>query len=466
MCTWYYKNGNKKCQCYYNENGIKDGEYKEYYENGTVYKSIEYSLGKIKGSNFFEFDDNNNKIIVFKEEFYDNSLKWDLSKKELISKKIKIGGFELLNQSKESDISISPFLVDSSEFSIETKINTNYFIGTGKAGLLFNFIDDKNYNYFFISRSRYFIGYVKAGEDVKQVDGYYSKSVKALDWNSLSINCNRDTLYYSINGRLHIEQAKSEIKGKGIAMYVSQKSNALFDDLTIKQFYKNRLEHNILDIEKVYDSNKKFTVQSISNGLLFSSKGYILSTYNNIKELNRIIVYVNVNDTIKQFDADVFLKDETHNLVVLKVKKSNEVVLAPPAFSFLKEVSLNLEAELVSYSFSEKSTSDNYKIDISYGKLKSFACYENFNNYFELSSNKKEIPSGTPIFTRKGEFLGVTYDTQKTKNDENIRAVKFQFFKALFPHMYEDIEVKKKIIQDQEKFEKGIEKNIVIIKTI
>jgi len=465
LCIWYYKNGTKRSICNFNEKGVLHGITSKYYENGFPFQVIEYVNGQIKNNRYLEYDRTGKVINVLRDEFIGFTTSWDLIKAPEISCKMKIGGLEILNRSDIQVNQLAPFQIDSSCFSIETKVNSNYLIGTGKGGLLFNYQDENNYSYFLISKTRFFIGFVKDGRDTKQIDGYISKDLKPLSTNEFLVNYKNDTIRYCINGKLYAEiYRKLNLANNKLGFYASSFTNAFFDYLQVKQFNKGSCFEIIHYDDYLRYDNKNLIVQSVSNGLMIGSKGHILTSYSALKDINRIVVQAYVGDTIKQYYAEVLTMDLMHDLAILKIKDSIKQNFSPPNFTLFKAQNLN-DLKGVSVTSYFKEESGNFSFKKFDATLASKADPLLFHDYFDVNVPFNKYINGSPVFTKRGEFLGIVI-ISRSNNSDIIKVTRPHVFETILVHIYDELEIKKKIQTDQEKFDSEIYKNIVLIKCL
>ncbi len=410
LCIWYYSNANKKAEYNYNTSGVLNGVCTDYFENGMQKKIVEYENGKPKTNGYSEFGANGAQAYVFEENFLDNRNAWLLNTNDTGSVKLKIGGLEFNSSKSCGFIRSFSRKLNSANYSVESIINSNYLLDSTKAGLLFNYKDALNYNYFVVSRHRCYIGEVVLGKEIKKVNAFYLYTLKGNAWNRIKVIQSNNKVFYSVNDEILFSEEHNGDIYNGIGLGIKSSGIAHFDKITIKE-YQNELTIEPTDARIKNDnnfiiSNKDYGIQNASMGLILNKQGLIITSAAPFTSFNQIIIEAFVNDTIKQFGAELVIKNETNNLAVLKIKNLQGNEFHDIAYSFYEKANLELESTLHSIYFAKSDTNSN-KPKIIQGNLKSKARFENLSNYFEASLRTENIAQGAPIFTGNGELLGV-----------------------------------------------------------
>ncbi|MEO6303300.1 MAG: trypsin-like peptidase domain-containing protein [Bacteroidia bacterium] len=464
LCIWYYKNGNKRNEYTYDNNGSLNGTSTDYFENGKIKKTIDYENGKRKNKIYNEFGENGATAVIFEENFIDNSNKWTLSSNDSSSAKIKLGGFELSSKKVTGIKRVFPHKISSENYSVETIINSNYLLDSARAGLIFGCKDSLNYCYFSISKMRCYIGSVKNGQTVKRINGCLAKPLKSLAWNKLKIISLNKKIYYSINEEILFALDITHTLGYTAGLSLNTRGLVLFDNFIIKEYQTNRVIDVVKPIIKNSNtyliSNSDYGVQSLSTGLILDKNGLILTNAENFNRYNQILVELYINDSIKSFLADVITKDLQHNIAILKINNLKDEKLYKPAYSFCEKASIELESELFSIYFTKADSTEN-KPKIVSGKLKSKARFENLSSYFDVAIDCESIAMGGPVFTKEGELLGVI-NTSSIKNISSV--IKLNAAEQLiFYSQQKFVKIKKTEKNSSGNFN-DISRNIVLIK--
>ncbi len=462
LCIWYYPNGNKKKEYTYNHIGTLNGPCTDFYEDGKPKKMVDYLNGKSKDQYYNEFGTNGAHASVFEEEFIDNRGNWKLSANDTGSVKIKIGGLEFTSKKNVGIVRPFPHKIRSKCFSVESIVNSNYLSDTTRAGLIFGFENAENYNYFLVSKHKCYLGKVRSGKEIKKINGFVAYSLKGNGINKIKIIYIKNNLFYSINDEILFSEENVDIISTNVGLGIKSIGVALFDKLTIRE-YENELTIEPIDPKIKNDnnfiiSNKDYGIQSATMGLILNKQGLILSSAVNFGRYTEIIVEAYCNDSIKQFLADVIIKNEANNLAILKINNLGKDTLHDIAYTFYEKANLDLESELYSIYFTKSDTNTNKPKTIS-GKLKSKARFENFSNYFETSLKTEGIALGGAIFTNTGELLGII-TTPSMRN--NTIATKLNVAEQLI--FYSNQKFKKtKRSKEFSSFE-SVSKNVVLIK--
>lgn len=459
LCTWYYLNGKIKVQAEYNETGQAHGVRKEYSEQGYIIKETIYENGKVKNKMHKEFNESGLEINVLEEDFSNNSLDWKLMSTEELNSKIRIGGMEIINKKTDQFINLLNNPIDSANFSIETKVNT-YNLNIQKeciSGIVFGFKDYSNYNYFYISKQKFHIGFIRDNHITKQIEGYYSVDLKVNNHNKLKILCSNDSLYYYLNNNLQCYSHNEGFIGNKMGFCVNN-GYYFFDYLVVKQFSKNSSEP-VNGIDQVFIKNgiHKFPFRQINSGVIIGKNGYVLTSIKDVGLFNKYFIEVNSNDTLKLYAAEVYLNNDWSNFTVLKIKDST-IKLPTPIYN-IYNYSTVMEKKYVAYNFEEDSTS-LVKRNKFYGDINSVIDHKHIS-YNGIKNNHYCV--GSPMFDEKGNILGIITNVN---NENEIKSVGMRkVIDALFTNP-ESNEVKPKKDFDFSNFEKNIYKNLVLVKTL
>lgn len=457
LCNWYYPNGNLKIQSEYNDEGLLNGIKKEFSLDGSLRKKTIYENGKVKDKKYIEYNENNIAVDVFEEDFSNNSMNWELETSEYLNSKIKIGGLEIVNKTTKEYFKVINKLIDSENYSIETNINAFAIEKDCKSGIVFGFKDRSNYGYFYISKRKFHVGFIRDNKVVKKIDDYFSVDLKTNDFNKLNIQFLNDSLYFYINNTLQCYSSKEELLDTKIGFYVSN-GYYFFDYLVVKAIVSKKTK-NPIGTDQLFFSNKswKFPARQINSGVIIGENGYILTSIKDIEYCNSIFVEINCNDTLKRYEAEIFLNSSLYNFAVLKIKDST-VKVPKPIYNVYTYSSIS-EKSFIAYNF-EKDSLNNLK------RNKFTSDFKTINNHQHIEySGLKHVHYcvGSAMFNAKGDILGIITSVDKGNmvNTTIIRRV----IDLLFTHR-ESNEIKPKANFDYANFENDIYQNIVIVKTL
>lgn len=453
-CIWYYPSGKIKQIVIYNEIGNKNGLQEDFYENGNIFRQTVFENNKSK--EYIEFNKSNtNSYKVFEENFNDNSNNWPLLKTEFISSKIKLAGLQLTNYTKSNYLLTIPYKIDSINYSIETKLNLRFSPLNCKNGLVFGFIDSLNYNYFYVINSRYCIGCVKNGDDLKQIENYYTFNLYQNDWNSLKVTCINDSLYYFINDKLETFCKKTNIDGDHIGFAINNGAS-FYDNLIIKQY--NNLTKQMLNTANYIDINGyKDELRYVQSGVMLNSNGLVFTSIKEFSLVNNFIIEALVNDTLKTFFGDVVIEDKINNYIVLKIRTASESQFAKPFYSYSYMNTIENQKTFNVRHLLKNKSQGSYEQNIIFGENKNLN--KNRNSKDSLYNNNLLL--GAPIFDSKGNMLGVISDINK---EQKIKTSFTQWLMTTKLVNKQLDQIQKKELEDYTNFDKEIYKNCVTIK--
>ena len=133
--------------------------------------------------------------------FNNNPLNFEILQSSNYKLSLLNGNYEILSYSKNGIVSF--FYIDtvSRIKNISVTINNTKIKNECKTGLIFDFVDWKNYGYFLISDKFYYIGYVKQGVYSELVDSKHSSFISSTG-NDLEITINDfEAVFSKIIGR-------------------------------------------------------------------------------------------------------------------------------------------------------------------------------------------------------------------------------------------------------------------------
>ena len=457
LCNWYYPNGNLKIQSEYNDEGLLNGIKQEFSLDGSLRKKTIYENGKVKDKKYTEYNENNIAVDVFEEDFSNNSMNWELETSVYLNSKIKIGGLEIINKTSKDCFKIINQSMDPKNCSIETNIHAFALENDCKSGIVFGYKDQSNYGYFFVSKRKIHIGFIRDNKIVKKIENYFSVDLKINDFNKLNIQFSNDSLYFYINNALQCYSSKEELLGTKIGLYVAN-GYYFFDYLVVKQFSENKIKFMTGTDQLFFNNNSwRFPARQINSGVIIGKNGYILTSIKDIEYCNTLFVEINSNDTLKRYEAEIFLHSPLYNFTVLKIKDST-IKVPNPIYNVYTYSSI-MEKSFIAYNY-EKDSLNNLK------RNKFLSDYKTINKHQHLSySGLKHVHYciGSPVFNAKGDILGIitSVDKDNTVNTTIIRRV----LDLLFTHR-ESNEVKPKVDFDYTNFENEIYQNIVIVKIL
>ncbi|MFH2144191.1 MAG: caspase family protein [Bacteroidota bacterium] len=163
-------------------------------------------------TNYYDFNDDQ-KIIIFKEDFVDNSNKWELGtngpKLTMISDDNLI--FRISEQDALSTISKEVFFDDTKDFEIEVSLKSKINENSG-CGFMWG-SDDYNFFAFMLNNTGYSIAKVDEFGKDEQFLSWQSKFLKLNDFNKITIRKTGDKFHFFLNENYIIDADFSNFKG-------------------------------------------------------------------------------------------------------------------------------------------------------------------------------------------------------------------------------------------------------------
>lgn len=411
-CRWYYPNGRIQKEYVYNNQGQLNGTCKEYYENGSLNKEVEYKLNQ-RSNSYTEYNWANERMSVFEENFNTNANKWPVGSNDTGHCKLKLGGIELLNTTSRFFLKRTPVNPTDSNYSIEVSVNSNYLSDSLRAGIVFNYKDNRNYSYFFASSLKLYAGKVTDGREQKIINMNYCNALLPKAWNKLQIIQTGDKLIYVVNNEpfTFVIDKTSPMLSTGLGTFNS--GPVLFDNFFIKTFDKELpIQHLFKKAPLEALATDEYGIISTSSGLVISENGLILSNYTPFKHVSEILVQAyDINDSLITFNATIKFKDEFRDLVLLQITNLNEKKLHNIAYTYYYKPELP-RMLTTNMWYLKKWGCNQFKTDSLTASLEPFRLGHFAITNHEITPSSYPTLSGTGSFNHEGEFIGLIRETQ------------------------------------------------------
>ena len=429
-CTWYYKNGKKKAIRTFTDAGIENGTSFQYYESGKIWKEIEYANGKIVNNRYKEYEEDGRMSMIFEEEFDNNSNDWDLYVSDKSSAKLSNGMLELISHSNEGTSRYINLGSTSGDFAFEAPINIEKLKEGERAGIIFGFKDWQNYNFFAITQSSFYVGYLFEGVSSMKVEGMFSSSINKKANNNLKIISLGEKTIFSVNGEVQYSSDKFKMFGNNVGFVVSGKSAITIDKFIFKEFdFKSA---------GVTTSKEDMDVKASGSGLIFSTSGYIVTNNHVIEDANKILIEMISGGSSVSYSAKVIQKDLDNDLAILKIDDEAFKPLAAIPYSFKESGGVDVGASVFTIGFPMALGGMGKEAKFADGKISSKTGYNNALNTYQTTVPVQPGNSGGPLFNEKAELIGLV--NAKIKGADNVSyAIKLTYLKNLIEVLPETV---------------------------
>ncbi|MDI9341857.1 MAG: hypothetical protein QM534_14900 [Sediminibacterium sp.] len=427
-CRWYYPNGRVQKEYVYNTQGQLNGICKDYSVDGQLNKEIEYTLNQ-RGNYYTEYSWAGERMMVFEENFTTNHNQWPAGTNDTGHCKLKLGGIELMNTTSRFFLKRAPVEPTGNHYSIEVSVNSNYLSDSLRAGIVFNYKDNRNYSYFFVSRLKLYAGKITDGKEQKIINMKYSNTLLPNTWNKLQIIQTGDKLIYVVNNEpvTFIIDKNPPLHATAIGTFNS--GPVLFDDFCIKTFDKEIPIQNLFKkapLEAL--ATDEYGIISTSSGLVISENGLILSNYAPFKHVNEILIQAyDINDSLITFNATIKFKDELHDLVLLQITNLNEKKLHDIAYTYYYKPELPRTLTTKIW-YLKKWGVNQFKTDSLTASLEPFRLGHFAIANPEITPSSYPTLSGTGSFNQEGEFIGLIRETQNGFKLQSIGLINSHLF--------------------------------------
>ncbi len=420
QCTWYHKRGIKKAVINYDENGLENGFAKYYYEDGKIWKEVEYVEGKIRYNTFYEYDQSGVKYLIFEDYFDSNVNDWDLFSSSMSISRISDGRLHIKSLHELGTSRFIPTMSHNSEFVLEGTIDLKENKKGGLAGLIYGFKDWDNYHYFFITASSYYIGFVFEGIHTSKADGLPTTAIKTKEINNLKILSNGEKVVYSINGQVINSAKYIQNFGNKIGFAVKDKGEISSDRIILK---------SVVGADYATASSET-DVKSTGSGVLFNKEGYILTNHHVIENSKNIFVDVTTGGAVKTLKAELIVSDKENDLAIIKINDENFIKPTEIEFSFKENGNVEVGETVFTIGYPFALTGMGKDAKFTDGKVSSKRGYDGAINSFQTTIPVQPGNSGGPVYNEKGEFVGLI--SAKIANADNVSyAVKLNYIRAL-----------------------------------
>lgn len=377
----------------------------------------------------YEYTLDGESFAVIEDKFTRNFNDWDLYSSNKSVSLIQNNQLVIKSLADEGTSRYISIFNGSGDFIIETEIDFSNAAESEKAGLIFGFKDWNNFNYFLLSGSNMYIGYVKEGMLFQKAEGMYCSSCKEKTINILKVVQFGDKLVFSVNGEVQFASNAILFEGLNIGFAVSGKNQIAVNYLVFKYNDNNS-----------YSDKTTFNDKNISatgTGILISRNGYVVTNEHVVNGAKRIIV----ENNSKNYNAELIKADKTNDLAILKIKdtslKNNKVNIP---ITIKENFNVEVGSYLWTIGYPLVLSGMGKEPKFSDGKLSAKTGYEDALNSFQTTIPVQPGNSGSPVFNDQGELIGIM--NAKYKGADNVSyALKSTFIKNLLDILPEPAEL-------------------------
>jgi S1-C subfamily serine protease len=436
LCKWYHKNAKLKSERKFNEQGQEEGKSVYYFESGKIWKELMFEKGFLIENRFKEYSEDGQQATIFEENFNNNTNDWDLYHSDKSYAAIANGKLELISFTNGGTSRFKSIMGEAGSFALEAEIDIKNLKNTDKSGIIYGFKDWQNYNFFYITQSSFYIGFVFEGISAIRAEGMFSPAIQAEKSNTLKIIANGEKNLFSINGELQFSTDRTRNYGSNVGIMVSGKSKITSDKLVYKQF---KSENSFSS-----GSTSESDVKASGSGIVISKGGYILTNYHVVENANSILVELLIQDQQKVFKAKLIQKDSENDLAILKISDETFTSLNSINYSFKENGSVDVGSTVFTIGFPFALNGMGKEAKFTDGKVSAKTGYNGALNTFQTSIPVQPGNSGGGVFNEKGELVGVI--NAKIADADNVSyAVKLNYIKNLIEVLPETIELPSKI---------------------
>lgn len=452
----YYKNGNKKEESLFSENGtpktlkiyyengqLKEemsfndkwnmyGNYNTYFQSGKLHTSFQMNNGELVNKFFIECDEFGSCQKIFLEIFEDNKNinDWEIfTEKSYRTSIIPEKGLLMVSETEagfKQTINIPLSL--SEDFSIETTIEFKSGDINSGHGLIWGFKDWDNYYSFSISANGYYlITAVTEGIRVEFVKWTQSNFVNQnYKKNKLKILRVKDKMYFSINGNLVHTDNFYAFNGNNIGfLTLSGKKEILFENLIVKQNLETKLANN--NFPNLNSEGWKGN----GTGFFISTNGYLATNYHVISDASEIEIEFLRKGQKQNYKAKVIQSDKQNDLAILKVDDNSFLPFSIIPFNFQTSL-IDVGSNVFTLGYPLALTVMGTEIKFTDGKISSRTGFKDDISTYQTTVPIQPGNSGGPLFDFDGNLIGINLAKINANVADNVSyAIKSNYLKNL-----------------------------------
>lgn len=428
----YYENGQLKEEMSFNDKWNMHGNYNTYFQSGKLHTSFQMNNGELVNKFFIECDEFGSCQKIFLEIFEDNKNinDWEIfTEKSYRTSIIPEKGLLMVSETEagfKQTINIPLSL--SEDFSIETTIEFKSGDINSGHGLIWGFKDWDNYYSFSISANGYYlITAVTEGIRVEFVKWTQSNFVNQnYKKNKLKILRVKDKMYFSINGNLVHTDNFYAFNGNNIGfLTLSGKKEILFENLIVKQNLETKLANN--NFPNLNTEGWKGN----GTGFFISTNGYLATNYHVISDASEIEIEFLRKGQKQNYKAKVIQSDKQNDLAILKVDDNSFLPFSIIPFNFQTSL-IDVGSNVFTLGYPLALTVMGTEIKFTDGKISSRTGFKDDISTYQTTVPIQPGNSGGPLFDFDGNLIGINLAKINANVADNVSyAIKSNYLKNL-----------------------------------
>lgn len=428
----YYENGQLKEEMSFNDKWNMHGNYNTYFQSGKLHTSFQMNNGELVNKFFIECDEFGSCQKIFLEIFEDNKNinDWEIfTEKSYRTSIIPEKGLLMVSETEagfKQTINIPLSL--SEDFSIETTIEFKSGDINSGHGLIWGFKDWDNYYSFSISANGYYlITAVTEGIRVEFVKWTQSNFVNQnYKKNKLKILRVKDKMYFSINGNLVHTDNFYAFNGNNIGfLTLSGKKEILFENLIVKQNLETKLANN--NFPNLNSEGWKGN----GTGFFISTNGYLATNYHVISDASEIEIEFLRKGQKQNYKAKVIQSDKQNDLAILKVDDNSFLPFSIIPFNFQTSL-IDVGSNVFTLGYPLALTVMGTEIKFTDGKISSRTGFKDDISTYQTTVPIQPGNSGGPLFDFDGNLIGINLAKINANVADNVSyAIKSNYLKNL-----------------------------------
>ncbi len=189
---------------------------------------------------------------------------------------------------------------------------------------------------------------------------------------------------------------------------------------------------------KVYPTDNDFTLGS-GSGFSLTNPFYIATNYHVVDNGKKIFVKGINGDFLKEYEANVVVKDEKNDLAIIKLAYNSDLELKAPKYIIKNDASSKVGESIFVLGYPLRASMGD-ELKITNGIISSRTGFNGDITSYQFSAPIQPGNSGGPLFDEKGNIIGIV--NAKLSGAENVSyAIKSNYLYSLIDLLPEEIPI-------------------------
>lgn len=427
---WYHENGQLNTKQYYYNNkingpvkqydeygtlrssenfirGVRDGENKTYYSDGSINAYAIYDHGTLKDGKLLRYDDDGDMFFEYDIDFdeREDELSYSGQNGEVGVFSVEDNDYLFINATPGNLLSCGVIDMEVlSEAGMITMVSVRAHNDDNPILLVWGWKDWGNYNAFIINENSFKYACYVRGNDVTNCDWIECSYIDESE-NALSVWFVEDNVTFMINGNTVAEETGFVTLGDYcFASYLntneSENEGVMISKILLLGVPS---EQELMAYVGSYSPTDEW--KSSGSGFFVSSDGYIATNNHVVEDAKAIEVTFQRNGVTESHEATLVQADRLNDLAILKISDDFSS-MDPLPYNFSTAVKeTGSEVFTLGYPLSDVMGSE---VKFTDGKISSKTGIQGDVRMYQISVPVQPGNSGGPLFDSSGNLVGIT----------------------------------------------------------